>query len=162
MKLKHYTLLAAFIIFCSCGTQNNNISKPSAGLSISPAATTLLDVIVGKFPGITVIGDNVANGNPKILIRGGSLSINNQAYAIFDIDGSIQTDFPSYIDPQQIKSISILKSLSNKKQQSLKKSKFSNFPIEKNDDIEKLSILLNGLQLVGDYLEKTILKPNNI
>ena len=87
------------------------MSKPSSGLSISPAATTLLDVIVGKFPGIRVIGDNVANGNPKILIRGGSLSINNQAYAMYDIDGSIQTDFPSYIDPQQVKSITILKSL---------------------------------------------------
>ena len=37
-----------------------------------------------------------------------------------------------------------------------------NFLIEKNDDIEKLSTILNGLQLVGDYLEKTILKPNNI
>ena len=58
-----------------------------------------------------MIGDNVANSNPKILIRGGSLSINNQAYAIFDVDGSIQTEFPSYIDPQQIKNISILKSL---------------------------------------------------
>jgi len=101
----------AFIILCSCGTQNNNISKPSADLSISPGATTLLDVIVGKFPGIRVIGDNVANGNPKILIRGGSLSINNQAYAMYDIDGSIQTDFPSYIDPQQVKNITILKSL---------------------------------------------------
>ena len=53
-----------------------------------------------------------SNGNPKILIRGGSLSINNQAYAIFDVDGSLQTDFPSYLDPQQVKSISILKSLS--------------------------------------------------
>lgn len=103
--------LIIIIIFSSCGTQNSKISKPSATITISPAATTLLDVIVGKFPGITVIGDNVANGNPKILIRGGSLSINNQAYAIFDIDGSIQTDFPSYIDPQLIKSISILKSL---------------------------------------------------
>ena len=109
--IRNYILIL-LILFCSCGTQNNNISKPSSSLSISPAATSLLDVIVGRFPGITVIGDNVANGNPKILIRGGSLSINNQAYAIFDIDGSIQTDFPSYIDPQQIKSISILKSLS--------------------------------------------------
>jgi len=110
--LKNYTLILLMVLLCSCGTQNNSVSKPSSGFSISPAATSLLDVIVGKFPGITVIGDNVANGNPKILIRGGSLSINNQAYAIFDIDGSIQTDFPSYIDPQQIKSISILKSLS--------------------------------------------------
>ena len=110
--LKNYILLLLLVLLCSCGTQNNSVAKPSSGFSISPAATSLLDVIVGKFPGITVIGDNVANGNPKILIRGGSLSINNQAYAIFDIDGSIQTDFPSYIDPQQIKSISILKSLS--------------------------------------------------
>ena len=112
MKLKHYTFLALLFVFCSCGTQNTNMSKPSSALTISPAATTLLDVIVGKFPGIRVIGDNVANGNPKILIRGGSLSINNQAYAIFDVDGSLQIDFPSYIDPQQVKSISILKSLS--------------------------------------------------
>ena len=104
-------IILILIILSSCGTQNESMSKPSSGLSISPAATTLIDVIVGKFPGIRVIGDNVANANPKILIRGGSLSINNQAYAIFDVDGSIQTDFPSYIDPQQVKSISILKSL---------------------------------------------------
>jgi len=110
--LKKHSIILFLVLICSCGTQNKSVSKPSSGFSISPAATSLLDVIVGKFPGITVIGDNVANGNPKILIRGGSLSINNQAYAIFDIDGSIQTDFPSYIDPQQIKSISILKSLS--------------------------------------------------
>ncbi len=110
--LKKHSIILFLVLLCSCGTQNNSVSKPSSGFSISPAATSLLDVIVGKFPGITVIGDNVANGNPKILIRGGSLSINNQAYAIFDVDGSIQTDFPSYIDPQQIKSISILKSLS--------------------------------------------------
>ena len=112
MNLRSFTILLILILLSSCGTQNKGMSKPSSGLSISPAATTLLDVIVGKFPGIKVIGDNVANANPKILIRGGSLSINNQAYAIFDVDGSIQTDFPSYIDPQQVKSISILKSLS--------------------------------------------------
>ena len=112
MNLRSFTILLTLILLSSCGTQNKGMSKPSSGLSISPAATTLLDVIVGKFPGIKVIGDNVANANPKILIRGGSLSINNQAYAIFDVDGSIQTDFPSYIDPQQVKSISILKSLS--------------------------------------------------
>ena len=110
--LKKHSIILFLVLICSCGTQNKSVSKPSSGFSISPAATSLLDVIVGKFPGVTVIGDNVANGNPKILIRGGSLSINNQAYAIFDVDGSIQTDFPSYIDPQQIKSISILKSLS--------------------------------------------------
>ena len=111
MTSRPFIILLILIILSSCGTQNKSMSKSSSGLSISPAATTLIDVIVGKFPGIRVIGDNVANANPKILIRGGSLSINNQAYAIFDVDGSIQTDFPSYIDPQQVKSISILKSL---------------------------------------------------
>ena len=111
MKFKQTVIIIFLLLFCSCGTQNSNLSRPSADISISPAATTLLDVIVGKFPGINVVGDNVANSSPKILIRGGSLSIYNQAYAIFDVDGFIQTDFPSYIDPQHIKSISILKSL---------------------------------------------------
>lgn len=111
MRLKLYISVFILFLLFSCGTQNKGMSKPSSGLSISPAATTLIDVIVGKFPGIRVIGDNVANASPKILIRGGSLSINNQAYAIFDVDGAIQTEFPSYIDPQQVKSISILKSL---------------------------------------------------
>ena len=111
MKLKLF-IFPFFILFAfGCSSQSSGLSKPSSSLSISPAATTLLDVIAGKFPGIRVIGNNVSNVNPKILIRGGSLSINNQAYAIYDIDGSIQTDFPSYIDPHQIKSISILKSL---------------------------------------------------
>jgi len=104
--------LIAFTLIVSCGIRVSDLSKPSSKLSISPAATTILDVIVGRFPGVKVIGYNVLNSDTKILIRGGSLSINNQAYAIFDIDGSIQTDFPAYIDPQQVKSISILKSLS--------------------------------------------------
>ena len=111
MRIIKYFQIIIIIIFCSCGTQNGKMSKPSASISISPAATTLLDVIVGKFPGITVVGDNVANASPRILVRGGSLSINYQAYAIYDIDGSIQTEFPSYIDPQQVKSITILRSL---------------------------------------------------
>ena len=103
-------ILSLFILF-SCNTAKGTIAKSSSKFSISPAATTLLDVIVGRFPGIKVLGYNVDNMDPKILIRGGSLSINNQAYAIYDVDGSIQTDFPSYIDPQNVKSISILKSL---------------------------------------------------
>ena len=111
MSIIKYLQIITIIIFCSCGTQNNKMSKPSASITISPAATTLLDVIVGKFPGITVVGDNVANASPRILVRGGRLSINYQAYAIYDIDGSIQTEFPSYIDPQQVKSITILRSL---------------------------------------------------
>ncbi len=37
-----------------------------------------------------------------------------------------------------------------------------NFLIEKNLEVNDTQTLLNGLKLVGDYLDKTILKPNNI
>ena len=102
MKIR--LLLIAITIVFSSGTKNSGISKSSSKITISPAATTLLEVITGKFPGVTVVGD-------KVLIRGGSLSINNQAYAIYDVDGNIYTDYPSFIDPQMVKSITILKSL---------------------------------------------------
>ena len=36
------------------------------------------------------------------------------------------------------------------------------FLIEKNQDSEDLKTLLSGLKLVGDYIDKTILKPNNL
>tara|TARA_A100000164_G_scaffold347144_1_gene348349 strand:- start:28 stop:708 length:681 start_codon:yes stop_codon:yes gene_type:complete len=37
-----------------------------------------------------------------------------------------------------------------------------NFLIEKSENSEDISTLLNGLKIVGDYLNKTILKPNNL
>ena len=37
-----------------------------------------------------------------------------------------------------------------------------NFLIEKNDKLENIKDLLNGLKLVGDFMDKTILKPNNV
>ena len=37
-----------------------------------------------------------------------------------------------------------------------------NFLIDKTLYVKDLNTLLNGLKLIGDYLEKTILKPNNI
>ena len=37
-----------------------------------------------------------------------------------------------------------------------------NFLIDKNQKSEKINILLDGLKLISDYLDKTILKPNNI
>ena len=37
-----------------------------------------------------------------------------------------------------------------------------NFLIEKNLEVYDVKNLLNGLKLVGDFLDKTILKPNNI
>ena len=37
-----------------------------------------------------------------------------------------------------------------------------NFLIEKNLVVDDIKTLLKGLKLVGDYLDKTILKPNNL
>jgi DNA repair protein RecO (recombination protein O) len=37
-----------------------------------------------------------------------------------------------------------------------------NFLVDKSQSTEDLNTLLSGLRLVGDYLEKTILKPNNL
>ena len=49
----------------------------------------------------------------------------------------------------------ISKSLINKKV-------VPNFLIDKNESNDDLKTLLEGLKLVGDYLDKTILKPNNL
>ena len=42
------------------------------------------------------------------------------------------------------------------------KKEIPNFLIEKNDNKEELTVLLAGLKFISDFLEKTILKPNNI
>ena len=97
-------------ILISCSSTSGTISSSSKS-AISPMALTLIDVIVGKFPGVKVIGNNVGNTSPKIIIRGGSMSMNNQAYAVYDVDGILYTDCPTFIDPQQIKSMTILRSL---------------------------------------------------
>ena len=45
---------------------------------------------------------------------------------------------------------------------STEKKYVPNFLIEKDVEVNDLKTLLNGLKLVGDYLDKTILKPNNL
>ena len=45
---------------------------------------------------------------------------------------------------------------------SIEKKIIPNFLVDKNQNIENISVLLDGLKLVGDFLEKTILKPNNL
>ena len=45
---------------------------------------------------------------------------------------------------------------------STEKKYVPNFLIENDVEVNDLKTLLNGLKLVGDYLDKTILKPNNI
>ena len=104
-------LLLMLSALISCSSTSKTTSSSSSSQGISPAALTLIDVIVGKFPGVKVIGNNVGNATPKIIIRGGSLSMNNQAYAVYDVDGILYTECPTFIDPQQIKSMTILRSL---------------------------------------------------
>jgi DNA repair protein RecO (recombination protein O) len=45
---------------------------------------------------------------------------------------------------------------------STEKKHVPNFLIEKNIEVNDIKTLLSGLKLVGDYLDKTILKPNNL
>ena len=45
---------------------------------------------------------------------------------------------------------------------STEKKYVPNFLIDKDIEVNDIKTLLNGLRLVGDYLDKTILKPNNL
>ena len=45
---------------------------------------------------------------------------------------------------------------------SIEKKIVPNFLVDKSNNQEDIKTLLSGLKLVGDYLEKTILKPNNL
>tara|TARA_B100000902_G_C26900768_1_gene711985 strand:- start:10 stop:690 length:681 start_codon:yes stop_codon:yes gene_type:complete len=45
---------------------------------------------------------------------------------------------------------------------STEKKIIPNFLIDKNELVHDMNILLDGLKLVGDFMDKTILKPNNI
>ena len=45
---------------------------------------------------------------------------------------------------------------------STEKKYVPNFLIDKDIEVSDIKTLLNGLKLVGDYLDKTILKPNNL
>ena len=107
-------LIVSIIILsfgCKSSTSDTTDRINSSGYGISPGATSLADVIIGKFPGIKVEGANMGNSSTRFVIRGGTMSMNNPAYAIFDIDGQIFTQYPDFIDPQNIKSIVILKSM---------------------------------------------------
>ncbi len=75
---------------------------------IRPSMIFLSDVIRrGNFPGVTVNGYGL---DAKYSIRG-TISINFPADPIFVVDGIIYTDPPNFIDPQNIKKITLIKSL---------------------------------------------------
>ena len=112
--MKKVFIFSILILAFSCKTSTTSSDFDrinNSGFGISPGATSLADVIVGKFPGVKVEGANMVNSNPRFVIRGGTMSMNNPAYAIFDIDGQVYTEYPDFIDPQNIRSIVILKSM---------------------------------------------------
>ena len=43
-----------------------------------------------------------------------------------------------------------------------KKKIVPNFLIDNDENLNNSKDLLNGLKLVGDFMDKTILKPNNV
>ena len=125
---------------------------------ISPSAVTIVDAIRGKFTNVQVAYDQsgAATGNKqKIYVRGGSLSINNSASAIFDVEGFIYPDVPDFIDPQQIESITLLRSMSATNKYG-SQGRGGVFLIKMKSLARKTQRLLNTLKVKGnDYTEQT-------
>ena len=143
------------------GYSNSTITKKD----ISPGANNLVDVIRGQFAGVRVEGFST----PRVTIRGGTGSLNEPAYAIYDIDGLIFEEFPTFINPQQIESVSVLKSYAatNRygsvgrggvfviKMNNLYKGSSQNLDsalIKGNDYMEELSMI--GLEENSKYLDE--------
>ena len=124
---------------------------------ISPGAVTIVDAIRGKFTNVQVAynQDGAATGNkPQIYVRGGSLSINNSAAAIFDVEGLIYTEVPDFIDPQQIESITLLRSMGATNRYG-SQGRGGVFLIKMKSLSRKAERLLNSLKVKGnDYKEQ--------
>ena len=124
---------------------------------ISPSAVTVVDAIRGKFTNVQVAynQDGAATGNKQqIYVRGGTLSINNSAAAIFDVEGLIYTDVPDFIDPQQIESITLLRSMGATNRYG-SQGRGGVFLIKMKSLSRKTKRLLNSLKIKGnDYTEQ--------
>ena len=125
---------------------------------ISPGAVSIVDAIRGKFTNVQIAynQDGAATGNQaQIYVRGGSLSINNSAAAIFDIEGLIYNEVPDFIDPQQIESITLLRSLAATNRYG-SQGRGGVFLIKMKSLSRKVQRLLNTLKVKGnDYNEQT-------
>ncbi|MDB2599488.1 hypothetical protein N9X83_01685, partial [Flavobacteriaceae bacterium] len=71
--MKNLLIVSILVLFfgCKSSTSNSTDRIKSSGYSISPGATSLADVIIGKFPGIKVEGANMINSSTRFVIRGG-------------------------------------------------------------------------------------------
>ena len=124
---------------------------------ISPSALTIVDAIRGKFTNVQVAYNQggAATGNKQqIYVRGGTLSINNSAAAIYDVEGQIYTDVPDFIDPQQIESITLLRSMGATNRYG-SQGRGGVFLIKLKSLTKKTQRFLNNLKIRGnDYTEK--------
>lgn len=124
---------------------------------ISPGAVTIVDAIRGKFTNVQVAynQDGAATGNKaQIYVRGGTLSINNSAAAIFDVEGLIYNEVPDFIDPQQIESITLLRSMGATNRYG-SQGRGGVFLIKMKSLSRKVQRLLNTLKIKGnDYKEQ--------
>ena len=139
--------------------------KKSVGFSIStltaeeisPSALTIVDAIRGKFTNVQVAynqGGATTGNKQQIYVRGGTLSINNSAAAIYDVEGQIYTDVPDFIDPQQIESITLLRSMGATNRYG-SQGRGGVFLIKLKSLTRKTQRLLNNLKVKGnDYTEK--------
>ncbi|MDT0539542.1 MULTISPECIES: carboxypeptidase-like regulatory domain-containing protein [Croceitalea] len=76
---------------------------------ISPGHLCLLDLLAGEFAGVSVSG--TCNGLGGAVSIRGPISISNSTPAIYDIDGQIFTDYPWWLDINNIKRVAILANL---------------------------------------------------
>ena len=124
---------------------------------ISPSALNIIDAIRGKFTNVQVSSNQSqsSTGNQeKVYVRGGTLSINNSASAIFDIDGMIYEDPPYFIDPKQIESITLLRSMGATNRYG-SQGRGGVFLIKMKSLSRKTQRLLNSLKIKGnDYTEQ--------
>lgn len=138
---------------------------------ISPGAVSIVDAIRGKFTNVQIAYNQsgAATGNKvQIYVRGGTLSINNSAAAIYDIEGLVYTDVPDFIDPQQIESITLLRSLGATNRYG-SQGRGGVFLIKLKSSSKNIRKLLKSLEVKGnDYNEPLYLvdidslKPNFI
>ncbi len=78
------------------------------GDNFSLRGLNILDALRGKFAGITVFSN--LDGTGSVFLRGGG-SIGNKVPAIYDVDGQIFNDPPTWLFPENIERLAILPGL---------------------------------------------------
>ena len=95
-------------------------NKKSVGFSTSSisydefpsGARNIIDIIRGKFNNVQISSNyGSVGGEQKVFVRGGTLSFNNVASALFDVEGAVYSEVPDFLTPDEIESITLLRSI---------------------------------------------------